>query len=83
MAKKAAGRPKTRTHVPVKAAAKGVKEGEERYIFIGNSADIEAMKDLAYWLRISIKEAYAEAIADYKAKYEKKNGPLKKRPADK
>lgn len=80
MAKKGPGRPKTRTHNPTKAAAKQTKAGEEKYIIIAKAEDIQAMKDLAYWNRLTIKEAYAEAIADYKAKYVKKNGPLKTRP---
>lgn len=74
------GRPKTRTHVPVKSAAMRTKEGEEKYLFIAQTEDIEAMKNIAYWDRITIKDAFAQAIADYKAKYEKKNGVLKKRP---
>jgi hypothetical protein len=80
-AKKGAGRPKTRTHAPERAAGKQTKEGEEKYIIIASTEDIETMKALAYWNRLTIKETYAEAIADYKAKYEKKNGQLKQRPA--
>lgn len=74
------GRPKTRTHTPTKAAAARTKDGEEKYIFIGKSTSIEAMKDIAYWDRLTIKDVYEEAIQDRKAKYEKKNGPLKSRP---
>lgn len=79
MATKGPGRPKTRTHKPTKAAEKDTKLGEMKYIIIAKTEDIEAMKDLAYWNRLTIKEAFAEAIADYKAKYVKKNGPLKSR----
>lgn len=78
--KRGPGRPKTRTHTPTKAAAQRTKEGEEKYIIIASTGDIEAMKNLAYWNRLTIKEAFANAIADYKAKYVKKNGPLKSRP---
>lgn len=74
------GRPKTRTHNPVKASAKNTKAGEEKYIVIMKSEDVEAAKNLAYWERLTIKEVFANALADYKAKYEKKNGPLKSRP---
>lgn len=74
------GRPKTRTHTPVKASAKNTKEGEEKYIVIMKSEDVEAAKSLAYWERLTIKEVFANALADYRAKYEKKNGPLKSRP---
>lgn len=80
MAKSKIGRPKTRTHKPTKAAAQRTKEGEEKYIFIAKAEDIEAMKNIAYWERLTIKEAFAAAIADYRVKYEKKNGPLKSRP---
>lgn len=75
------GRPKTRTHTPAKAAAKRTKQGEEKYIFIAQTEDIETMKNIAYWERLTIKDAFAQAIADFKQKFEKKNGPLKKRPA--
>lgn len=76
---KKAGRPKTRQHKPVKAAAKRTKEGEEKYIVILKTDSIEKMKNLAYWDRMTIKEAFEQAIADRVTKYEKKNGPLKKR----
>lgn len=79
-AKKGAGRPKVRTHEPDRAAGKRTKEGEEKYIIIAAVDDIEAMKNIAYWDRLTIKEAFAQAIADFKAKYEKKNGALKSRP---
>lgn len=79
-AKKGVGRPKVRTHTPDRAAGKQTKEGEEKYIIIASTADIETMKNIAYWDRLTIKETFAGAIADYKAKYEKKNGPLKQRP---
>jgi len=77
--KKGPGRPKTRTHKITKSAALRTKEGEEKYIIIARTRDIEDMKNIAYWERISIKETYAQAIADRKAKFEKKNGPLKRR----
>lgn len=80
-AKKGAGRPKTRIHAPERTAGKQTKEGEEKYIIIAAVEDIEAMKNIAYWDRLTIKQAFAQAIADYKAKFEKKNGPLKQRPA--
>lgn len=79
MAKNGPGRPKTRTHTPTKASAQRTKEGEEKYIIIAKTEDIEAMKNIAYWDRITIKEAFARAIGDYKTKYQKKNGTLKQR----
>lgn len=78
--KRGAGRPKIRTHESERAAGKRTKEGEEKYIIIAAVQDIEAMKNIAYWDRLTIKQAFAQAIADYKAKFEKKNGPLRQRP---
>ncbi len=78
-AKKGRGRPKTRLHNPERTAAKGTKEGEEKYIIIAKTESIEAMKDVAYWERLTIKDTFEEAMADRVKKYEKKNGPLKKR----
>jgi len=66
----------------VKAAARGTKEGEERYIIILKSDSIEKMKTVAFWDRLAIKEVFEQAIADRVAKYEKKNGPLKSRPKE-
>jgi hypothetical protein len=80
-ARKGVGRPRVRTHEADRAAAKQTKQGEEKYIIIAAVEDIEAMKNIAYWDRLTIKQAFAQAIADYKAKFEKKNGPLKQRPA--
>jgi len=77
--KKKVGRPVTRTHVPVKAAARQTKEGEEKYIIIATTDRIDRMKDVAYWDRLNIKDVYAEAIDDRIKKFEKKNGALKKR----
>ena len=81
-AQRGPGRPVIRTHKPTKAAAKSTKEGEEKYIVILKTTSIEQMKDIAYWERLAIKEAYEQAIADRVAKYEKKNGPLKPRPKE-
>lgn len=64
----------------VRAAASRTPEGYEKYIVILSVEDIEAMKNIAYWDRLTIKDAYSQAIADYKAKYERKNGKLKPRP---
>lgn len=73
------GRPKTRLHDPERAAAKGTKEGEEKYIIIGKTVLIDKMKDIAYWDRLAIKEVFEEAMVDRVKKYEKKRGPLKSR----
>ena len=78
--KKRPGRPKTRTHTPTKAAAMGTKEGEEKYIVIVKTTSLEAIKNVAYWDRLTIKDTFEEAMTDRVKKYEKKNGPLKARP---
>jgi len=82
MAKKAIGpgRPKTRIHIPTKAAEINTKEGEEKYIIIAKSDSVKAMKDVAYWERITIKYTFEEAMQDRISKYEKKNGKLLPRP---
>lgn len=78
---KGPGRPrKERTTQPTKAAAKNTKEGEEKYIIIAKTGDIEAMKNIAYWDRLTIKEVFAQAIADRVTKFERRNGSLKSRP---
>lgn len=78
--KKGPGRPKTRFHLPPKAAAKRTKDGEERYIVILKSDLIERVKDLAYWDRLHIKEVFEEALNDRILKFENNYGELKKRP---
>ena len=81
--KKGPGRPKTRLTRPDRAAAQRTKEGEEKYIIIARTDQIEDMKNIAYWERLTIKQAFAQAMSDYKAKHEKKNGLLKSRPESK
>lgn len=78
--KRKRGRPKTKLENPARAAAALTKSGEEKYIIIAKTEDIEAMKDIAYWDRLTIKQVYAQAIADRIARFQRKNGPLKPRP---
>jgi hypothetical protein len=77
---KGPGRPKTKLVEPVRAAAKGTKEGEERYIILAKTELVGKMKDIAYWDRMPIKEVFEEAMVDRVKKYEKKSGPLKPQP---
>lgn len=77
---KGPGRPKTRLHEPERAAAKGTKEGEEKYIIIAKTELIGKMKDVAYWDRLTIKEVFEDAMIDRVKKHEKKSGPLKPVP---
>jgi hypothetical protein len=79
--KKGPGRPpKEKGPAPERSQAIRTKEGEERYIIIAKTDSIDAMKNIAYWDRLTIKEVYEEAIQDRIKKYEKKNGALKGRP---
>jgi hypothetical protein len=74
------GRPKTRLHKPVKSAAQGTKEGEEKYSLIIKTELLEKMKGVAYWERLTIKDTFEEAAIDRVKKYEKKSGPLRAVP---
>jgi hypothetical protein len=38
------------------------------------------MKSIAYWDRVLIKDIMNQAMEDYVAKYEKKNGPINPTP---
>jgi hypothetical protein len=56
------GRPKTNFKVVTKTSAAGTKPGEIRATFIINEAQLESVKALAYWERLSIKDVLAQAI---------------------
>ncbi|HYH15272.1 MAG TPA: hypothetical protein VD794_08630 [Flavisolibacter sp.] len=62
------------------AKTKGLKEGEERRTYIVNADVAEKLDAIAYWDRLTIKEVVNTALADYAAKYEKKNGPIRPVP---
>lgn len=79
--KKVPGRPKTRLTRPDRAAAQRTKEGEEKYIIIARTDQIQDMKNIAYWERLTIKEAFARAMQAYKKSFEEIHGPLKQREA--
>ncbi|HEY4965005.1 MAG TPA: hypothetical protein VII28_01335 [Puia sp.] len=74
------GLPRTRLHVPERAAAKGTKEGEEKYSLIIKTELLEKMKNITYWERLTIKDTFEEAAIYRVKKYEKKSGPLKSVP---
>jgi hypothetical protein len=73
------GRPKTSHKKDEKASERGCKEGDERFTVIFKKALMEKVKDLAYWERSQIKDIVNSALDEYLSKYEKKNGPIKKR----
>lgn len=56
------GRPKTNFKVVTKTSEAGTKENETRATFIVNQEQLEAIKALAHWERVSIKEVLAQAI---------------------
>lgn len=56
------GRPKTNFKVATKTSEAGTKENETRATFIVNQEQLEQIKALAHWERISIKEVLAQAI---------------------
>lgn len=56
------GRPKTNFKVVTKTSAAGTKAGEIRATFIINETQLESIKALAYWERLSIKDVLAQAI---------------------
>lgn len=62
---------KLREDRPSRAAAKRTKPGEEKYRVALTIDDIAEMKVLALMQAIPIKEAYAQAIADYRKKWKK------------
>lgn len=64
--KRPVGRPKTRHSRPDRAAGKRTHPGEERYLVTLGTNDIKAMKTIAAQKYISIKDAFAQAIALYK-----------------
>lgn len=73
------GRPKQKQNIGRPAAERGCKTGEGRVTFVMNKEQAEALKDVAYWQRIAVKDALQEAVAAFLADYERKHGPLKSR----
>jgi hypothetical protein len=65
---KTRGRPKINTREISKTSQVGTKAGETRATFIMNEEQLESVKAIAYWDRISIKEVLSQAIDDYLAK---------------
>lgn len=56
------GRPKTNLKIVTKTSQAGTKENETRATFIVNEEQLENIKALAHWERLSIKEVLAQAI---------------------
>lgn len=71
------GRPQTNFREVEKSSQTGCLEKETRATFIVNEEDLEKFKAVAYWDRLSLKEAIGKAIKSYIEKYEQKNGAVK------
>ena len=63
-----------------KSSQKGTKINETRATFIVNEDLLEKLKSLAYWDRVLIKDIVNNALEDYIARHEKKNGEIKEMP---
>jgi len=62
------GRPKVNTREITNMSQAGTKAGETRATFIMNEDQLEKIKAIAYWDRLSIKDVLSHAIDDYLAK---------------
>jgi len=71
------GRPRTNNREITKTSQKGAKEGETRATFILEESLLENIKAISYWDRLLIKDVVTQALEEYVAKYEKKNGSIK------
>lgn len=63
------GRPKTSTRQITKSSQEGTKENETRATFIVKEPLLEAVKNIAYWDRIMIKDIVNTALQDYIEKH--------------
>lgn len=59
---KGRGRPKTNFKEITKESQRGTKPNETRATFIVNEDYLEALKALAFWDRVSIKDVLGEAL---------------------
>ena len=75
------GRPRTNFKENNTGTQKGTKPGEERVTVILNQQQAATLKAIAYWERRLVKEVFAEALAAYIEKHEKKAGQVKPIPA--
>ena len=58
----------------------GTMNTETRATFIVKEELLYKMKSIAYWDRVLIKDIMNQAMEDYVAKHEKKNGPITPMP---
>jgi hypothetical protein len=62
------------------SSQEGTKDGETRATFIVNERNLQKLKDLAYWERLSIKDVINAAISEHISRYEKERGEIKPQP---
>lgn len=62
------GRPKVNVREITKTSQAGTKTGETRATFIMNEDQLEKVKAIAYWDRVSIKDVLSQALDDYLGK---------------
>ena len=67
---------------PAKSTQQGLSEQYDRETFIINVDLMEKIKAITYWDRLLLKETVEAAFTHYVESWEKKNGPLKDRPAE-
>lgn len=74
------GRPVKNIRPITKSSQEGLPENEVRATFIVKEDALDKLKAIAYWDRKLIREVHTEAIGQYIAAYEKKNGPVQPIP---
>lgn len=74
-----AGRPKRedKDNASAPSAEKGTKPGEMRKTYLVSKQLDDKINAIAYWERKTVKEVVNEALSNYVAGYEKKNGAVK------
>lgn len=77
---KKTGRPKTSTRQITKSSQENTKEGETRATFIVKEPLLEAVKNIAYWERVMIKDIVNTSLQDYVDAYTVKHKAIKNRP---
>lgn len=77
------GRPKRedKDNLTASSAERGTKPGDMRKTYLVSIELAEKLDAIAYWDRKSVKESITEAMRNYIAAWEKKNGKVKNPPA--
>lgn len=75
-----AGRPQIHTHKPKTKASIGLPEGYTRATFVIQEVELDRVRALSHWSRVTLSGIVQKAITKFLADYEKKNGPIKALP---